>query len=244
MNVSTIRINETAREFAFRNIKHAIVHLELKPGQMVSENVLSIKLGVSRTPVREALIELARYGVVEIIRQRGSRISLIDYKRVEESQFFRKVLEEGVVKLLAEEHGSIDLEPIQKNIQLQEYYFTNKRYNDLLDLDDSFHELLFLMADKMQCFSTLHSMSIPFDRVRNLSLSSVKNLKIVEDHKEIVKAIVNHDAQQAVKAMNLHLSRYNYDKTEILKAYPASYFTQEVQAHQNLATHQKISMLR
>lgn len=223
MEISEWIPKETAREYAFRNLKNAIVRLELKPGQMVSENELSNVLGISRTPVREALIELSRNGVVEIQRQRGSRISLIDYKRVEESQFFRRVLEEGVVKILAAEK-SIDIISIKENLELQKFYYSNKKYTELLDMDNSFHKLLFQLADKMHCYKTLQSMSIPFDRVRNLSLDSVKNLKIVEDHESIVAAIINHDVDLAASAMNYHLTRYDYDKKEIFENYPESYF--------------------
>ena len=74
---------ETAREYALRMLKENIISMELKPGAMVSENELAAQLGLSRTPVREALMDMAQYGLVDILPQRGSRISLIDYALVE-----------------------------------------------------------------------------------------------------------------------------------------------------------------
>ena len=69
---------ETAREYALRLLTENIISMELKPGAMVSENELAAQLGLSRTPVREALMDMAQYGLVDILPQRGSRISLID----------------------------------------------------------------------------------------------------------------------------------------------------------------------
>ena len=77
---------ETAREYARRMLKENIISMDLKPGAMVSENELAAQLGLSRTPVREALMDMSQYGVVDVMPQRGSRISLIDYNLVEEAK--------------------------------------------------------------------------------------------------------------------------------------------------------------
>ena len=88
--------SENARSYAVRVLLYNIVHLELTPGSSVSENELSSALSLSRTPVREALIELNRIGLVEIIPQKGSYVSKIDYDIVEESRFLRLVMENAV----------------------------------------------------------------------------------------------------------------------------------------------------
>ena len=71
--------SETARSYAMRVLLYNIIHVELQPGSAVSENELSSALSLSRTPIREALIELNRIGLVEILPQRGSYISKINY---------------------------------------------------------------------------------------------------------------------------------------------------------------------
>ena len=91
-------LSENARSYAVRVLLFNIINLELIPGSSVSENELSAELSVSRTPVREALIELSRMNLVEIQPQRGSYISKIDYNSVEESRFVRVVVENAVVK--------------------------------------------------------------------------------------------------------------------------------------------------
>ena len=80
---------ETGRDYALRMLKDNIVRLELKPGSLVSENELAAEMGLSRTPVREALIELSKVKIVEIYPQRGSAIARIDCHMVEEAKFMR-----------------------------------------------------------------------------------------------------------------------------------------------------------
>ena len=84
---------ETGREYVLRVLKDNIVRLELEPGSRISENELAAEIGVSRTPVREALIELSKSKIVEIYPQKGSYVSLIDWDLVEEAQFMRLTLE-------------------------------------------------------------------------------------------------------------------------------------------------------
>lgn len=99
MRLLARRMRETGREYALRNLKDNIIHLELKPGSMVSENELAAQMGLSRTPVREALMELSKVRLVDVYPQRGSAVALIDHDLVEEARFMRGVLEGAVVEL-------------------------------------------------------------------------------------------------------------------------------------------------
>ena len=98
MRLSERLPRETGRDYAFRTVKDNIIHLELAPGSQISENELAAELGLSRTPVREALIELSRVKIIEIHPQRKSVVSLIDNELVEEARFMRDVLECAVVE--------------------------------------------------------------------------------------------------------------------------------------------------
>ena len=98
MQLSERLARETGRDYALRIIKENIISLDLAPGSPISENELAAELGLSRTPVREALIELAKVKIVEITPQKKSLVAPIDYELVEESRFMRNVLECAVVK--------------------------------------------------------------------------------------------------------------------------------------------------
>lgn len=215
---------ETAREYAFRVIKENIINLELEPGSMVSENEISSQLGLSRTPVRESLIELSRVNIVEILPQKGSRVSLIDYSLVEESRFLRFVLESAVIKELCSRSYDINLSVLEENMYLQEFYLSSADTQKLLNLDNAFHEELFKLAKKNQCYKWLmEGINIHFDRVRQMSLNSVKDIKIVNDHKELVEAIKFKEAKKGLEIIETHLSRYKIDENVIRAKYP-NYF--------------------
>ena len=211
---------ETGREYALRTIKENIINLELAPGSQISENELSAEMGLSRTPVREALIELSKVKIVEIHPQKRSVVSLIDYDLVEESRFMRHLLECTVVQLDCEMASPEDIKRLQENVQLQNFYLDNFYTEQLLPLDNAFHGILFDIARKSQIFSLMSNISIHFDRVRSMALSSVKNLKIVQDHENIVSAIARRDAAQARDLMEQHLSRYKIDAAAIREKYP------------------------
>ena len=119
MRLLARRMRETGREYALRNLKNNIIHLELKPGSMVSESELAAQMGLSRTPVREALMELSKVRLVDVYPQRGSAVALIDYDLVEEARFMRSVLEGAVVELDCDVVTDDDLAMLEENIALQ-----------------------------------------------------------------------------------------------------------------------------
>lgn len=211
---------ETGREYALRMLKENIIHLDLIPGTMLSENELAQEMGLSRTPVREALIELSKSKVVEIYPQKGSALALIDYSLVEEARFMRSVLECAVVELDCEVAAPEALEELEANIRLQEFYLENRSSEKLLELDDQFHRMLFRMAGKSQIYALMDSITIHFDRVRSMSLATVKELKTVSDHRAILDAVKERNGIKARQLMEAHLSRYKIDEEALRREYP------------------------
>lgn len=211
---------ETGRDYALRNIKENIINLELAPGSQISENELAAEMGLSRTPVREALIELSRVKIIEIHPQKKSTVPLIDYELVEESRFMRNLLECAVVELDCEMAQPVDLERLSANVRLQNFYLDNYYTNELMTLDNQFHGILFEIAKKTQIFTLMQNIAIHFDRVRSMALSAVKNTKIVQDHEDILQAIGRKDPKAARELMEIHLSRYKIDAADIRAAYP------------------------
>ena len=219
---------ESGRDYAFRVIKDNIIHLDLAPCTLISENELASELGLSRTPVREALIELARYRVIEVAPQKRGMVAPIDYALVEEARFVRNVLECAVVELCCEMATYEDLLLLSENVKLQEFYIANGPIDAIMALDDQFHEMLFSIAKKPQAFQMVQNMAIHFNRVRNIALISVHDLQIVNDHRLILEAIRKRDAVQARDVVNLHLNRCKVDALTIRKEFP-QYFRSETE---------------
>ncbi len=211
---------ETGRDYALRTLKENIISLELEPGSQISESELAAEMHLSRTPVREALIDLAKVKIIEIYPQRKSVVSLIDSDLVDESRFMRSLLECEVVQLDCRMAGPQDLKRLEENVRLQKFYLDNYYPEHLLKLDNEFHGILFDIARKSQIFLLMQSISIHFDRVRSMALATIKNQKIVEDHEELVRIIAQGDGEQARELMKKHLSRYKIDVPELRAVYP------------------------
>ena len=226
MRVLPRKARENNRDYALRTLRENIIHLDLPPGGRISENELAAQLELSRTPVREALMELARVRLVEVYPQRGSAIALIDDELVEEARFLRSVMECAVVELVCRMATEEDLLLLMENVTRQEYYLARGQSEQLWRLDGSFHSLLFRIARKEQTHSLMSDITLHFDRVRNMTLNTVENSAIVSDHRAIAQAVADRDEAEARRLMELHLSRYQVDKTHLLEHYPPEYFKQ------------------
>jgi DNA-binding GntR family transcriptional regulator len=212
---------ETGRDYALRMIKDNIVRLELKPGSMVSENELAKEMGLSRTPVREALIELSKVKIVEIYPQKGSVVSLIDYAMVDESQFMRNVLECAIAELDCRMATQEDIQKLRESLSLQQYYVKSDDTDAaFLEMDNQFHRMLFDIAKKPQVYTLMRSISIHFDRVRKLTLDDVKTVNVFHDHEQIVDAIVNKNEENARTCMQRHLNRFRIVEKQVREEYP------------------------
>ena len=220
MYVTEQLARENGRDYALRILKENIIRLELEPGSSVSDREVAARLSLSRTPVREALLELAKAKVVEIYPQKGSVVSLIDYDLVEEAYFVRSVLETAVVELACEKADAGCLEELEANVKLQWFYQKDKVTEKLLELDDEFHHLLFKGAGKMQAYEMMKGMMVHFDRVRNMALGTLKDKSLVDDHAKILEAVAKRDADGARKLMDKHLKRYRVDEEEVRRRYP------------------------
>ncbi len=227
MVISEREARENAREYALRQIRENIISLKLKPGSSVSENELARELGISRTPVREALQELAKSNLIEVYPQRGCIIAHIDFDIVDEMVFLRRVLEKAVVEELCDCITEENIQEIEKNIQLQEFYLNNKLPDKIIELDNEFHRSLFIMCNKERIYNLMEGTQGHFDRIRTLSMYSVKDIKIVADHKAILSAIKSGNKTLAAEFIVKHLSRYKLDQSEIIEKYP-DYFYKSV----------------
>ena len=194
--------SEKARSYAIRVLLYNITALELPPGSSVSENEVSSVMNISRTPVREALIELSRMDLVDILPKRGSFISKIDYGLIEESRFMRLVLETAIVKLACEQGiSSYYMELLEKNLRQESSLSNTQDFSVQLELDNHFHQLLFESVGK-----------------------SRKDARVVKDHQNILYAIRQKDSELAEMLITRHLTRFQVEKAELTKRYP-DYFT-------------------
>ncbi len=196
---------ESAYDYAYRVLLHNIINLELAPGSEVSSNKLVDALSVSRMPIREALNELSRIGLVNILPQRGSYIAKIDDRIVQESRFMR-----------------LDLEALKNNLEEYRRADQTGNYDQTLALDNEFHRLIFVSVDKAWVYNNLKTQMIHFDRLRRLAIGCIadKSENTLKDHEDILYAITRHDAEMAEMLVTRHLTHYQTDLSSLMKEYP------------------------
>ncbi|MCR5120361.1 MAG: GntR family transcriptional regulator [Lachnospiraceae bacterium] len=220
MKIETKFPRENARDYALRIMKNNILSLDLKPGTVISENELATELGISRTPVREAIIELSKAYLIETYPQRGSFVSLIDPKMVEEARFIRRITDTAVIELACEQIDEKGIAVLEENVVLQEFYLSKGMTDKIFDLDNQFHKSIYDIAEKDIVYEIHSTLMLHFDRVRNLSVSTVKDFKVVGDHRNMLEAIKAGDKKTAVELVNKHLNRYQIDEKEIRSKRP------------------------
>ena len=219
MKIEEKRSGETAREYAYRTIRDNIISLDLEPGSPFNDMEMSQHIGISRTPVREAVIQLSEESrIIEIFPQRGMRIALIDVELVEEARFLRLIVEKAAVELVCGMACEDDLN--YENIRLQEFYRQGGSPEKLLELDNEMHRKLFSICRKELTYSMCQRLSIHYDRIRSLSVTTVKDHKIIGEHRELLDAIRLKDKKRAVETMDRHLNNWMLNEKLFREQYP------------------------
>ncbi|MDR1649645.1 MAG: GntR family transcriptional regulator [Synergistaceae bacterium] len=213
--------NESARGYVVRVLRHNIVHLRLLPGTLVSANQLSQVMGVSRTPIREAIQELDNTGLMKIYPQFASQVSFIDYRKIHEANFIRMKLETAVIELACARSPDLDLDenPFEEAVQMQEYSLKSGNWTKFMEYDDAFHRQFYLLTGKMMSRQLVESVQDHFDRVRLLSIDASSCKRLVEEHRELLEAVKRGDKTTAGAITTSHLSRYLEDEKTIRSRY-------------------------
>lgn len=224
MKIEQRRAGETARAYAYRIIRNNIISLDLEPGAPFNDIEVSGQIGISRTPVREAVIQLSEESrIIEIFPQRGMRIALIDVDLVEEARFLRLTLEKAAAELACDLAGDEDLGWLDENVRLQEFYLESGSANKLLELDNEMHKKLFSICRKELTYNMCQRLAIHYDRIRSLSVATVKDYKIIQDHKALLEAFRARNKKLAADIMDQHLNRWMMNEQLFRQQYP-NYF--------------------
>lgn len=214
----------SSRDQVYESVRKDIITLEFKPGAPLSEKEVSEKLGVSRTPVREAFQKLAQDYLLDILPQRGSFVTLIDSAHVEDARFIREHLEVASVRLACSQFDFEVLDKLSMNLRMQELFMQEKKFNDLFHLDEEFHALISKGCGKTRVWDVISQVNVHLDRVRMLSMTAEYNWKtILQHHSDILKAIKQGEADAAATIMREHLSLVSVDQVELKESFP-NYF--------------------
>ena len=207
--------NNSLGSKVYRQIRDNILSGKYITNEELKEKNIGEELGVSRTPVREALRQLELEGLVSIITNKGAfvvGVSLEDIKDI----FEMRVLLEGLcAKKAAMNITQEQIEQLDENICLAKFHAQNKHYDKLVMQDSKFHEILYEASGSRELNKILKDYHEYVARVRKISLEDETRInESVSEHKKIAEAIKKHDCDLAEKCARMHISNTiaNIDK--------------------------------
>jgi DNA-binding GntR family transcriptional regulator len=206
--------SDSAAQQIEQALRRAIVTLELPPGMRLSENEVALRYGVSRQPAREALIALAKIGLVRVLPQSGTVVVKISTRQMMQVRFTREALETAIVRRACERFDPMMRASLDSMIAAQRQAALDEDRASFEKHDERFHAALAAGADAEVAWRAVIDVKCHMDRVCHLTLQNrTTMLNLIAQHKAIVAAIDARDADAADAAMRHHL-------TEILRSLP------------------------
>jgi DNA-binding GntR family transcriptional regulator len=215
----------SVQDAVYTALRKSIINLNLAPGTIVSEKEISLRYKVSRTPVREAFIHLSKEGLVKVIPQRETLVSLIDFDRVEQELFLRKSLEMAVLEPFIDKCQAEHIRELEDIIEAQKSAYSRDEFINFMNSDDQFHHVFFDAAGHELGWDVLESMCGHYHRVRLLSvwLNGIAD-DIVSQHMEMLSAIKKKDIYETRLKLNRHLNKLYAEEKMLREKFP-DYFT-------------------
>lgn len=198
------------RDVVFKTLRQAIITGEIAPGERLMEIPLSKKLGVSRTPVREAIRMLELEGLVVMIPRRGAEVARITEKDLKDALEVRCALEELAVVLACERITPEGRERLKAACIAFREAISTKHVPSIVDRDVEFHDAIFAATDNRRLITLTHNL---WEQVYRYRVEYVKDMNyhdvLVSEHDAITNAILMRDAEKARELMRTHI--YNQE---------------------------------
>jgi GntR family transcriptional regulator, rspAB operon transcriptional repressor len=185
----------TAASRIYSDLRSELVSLQRRPGEAISEAQIALSFGVSRTPVREAILKLSDEGLLEIYPQSGIFVSRIPIDALPEAIIIRKALEETTARLAAERATSSQILALRSVLERQ------REASAAGDIE-TFHHV----AGYPGIWKFIQQVKVHVDRYRRLTLPQSGRIpKVIAEHEAVLTAIEAHDPERARRAMEIHL---------------------------------------
>ena len=194
------------RDVVFNTLRKAILKGELKPGERLMEIALAERLGVSRTPVREAMRKLELEGLVVMIPRRGAQVANITEKDLNDVLEVRMALENLSIENACKKMTEEQLAELKKAAKVFEATMEDGNLVKLAEADVAFHEVIYQSSDNRRLNQVLNNLreQIYRYRVEYLKEEQTRNL-LVNEHEELVKAIRDGNVERAQEISFNHL---------------------------------------
>lgn len=194
------------RDVVFNTLRQAIIKGDLKPGERLLEIQLADKLGVSRTPVREAIRKLELEGLVTMVPRRGTTVLGITKKHLKDVLEIRSALEELALELACRRITPEQYEELVRLETLLEEKQDSDNAFELSDIDEKFHEQIYQATNNPRLIQLLANLREQMYRFRlEYMKAKDKRPRLIQEHQQIIKALKNKDSKAGRKAIYDHI---------------------------------------
>lgn len=208
-------------------LRREIISGMLAPRTMLSEQELGLRFGVSRTPIREALIKLSEEGLVEVYPQYGSFVAPIKLSDVFDSQFAREALECAAVEKAVEKIDGDRAKELNRTLDRQRAAIRSQEPQDFFRADEDMHACIMAIAGHGSAWHYVENAKAQMDRVRFLSMGLPRKQSLVlAEHVAVVDNLVARNRAGAVEAMRVHL-RGIFRSIEMIAEQKNNYFVED-----------------
>ncbi|MDD6798218.1 MAG: GntR family transcriptional regulator [Clostridia bacterium] len=209
----TMAINDylPLRDVVFNTLRQAILKGELEPGERLMEIQLAQKLGVSRTPIREAIRKLELEGLVVMIPRKGAEVARITEKDMRDVLEVRGTLEELAVSLACKNMTDDIIQELKMANKLFESAIVSKDVVKIVDADVNFHDVIYKATDNQRLMQIISNLSEQMYRYRLEYIKDARSHSIlISEHADIISRLQTKDEEGAKSVMNQHI--YNQEK--------------------------------
>lgn len=203
---SEVNDKYSLRGRVFQKLREDILSGKYREHEELKEVAIGEELGVSRTPVREAFRQLELEGLIQIIPNKGAYVTGITVKDVKDIYMIRSLLEGLCARLATEKITKEQLEEMEENIYLADFHAQKGHMDQMAELDNRFHDILYEACDSKLLEHTLKDYHEYVLRVRQKTLSNnTRGRASNDEHRQIMEAIKAGDAERAEKLANRHM---------------------------------------
>lgn len=222
VTASRLPERRTNVDYVFDTLHDEILSLKLRPGDRISEAEIAARLGVSRQPVRDAFSRLENLDLVVIRPQRATEIKRFSRLGIRKSRFIRAAIEAEVLRLAAARCDAQGRRTLERSLDEQRAALRAGDYRRFAQLDYTFHQTLCDVAGVPFAYDAIAAEKAKVDRLCVLGLSREDRMPmLLGDHEEIAARVIAGDAEGAVAAGKLHLTRLDDTINAIEKQHPA-----------------------
>lgn len=194
------------RDVVFHTLREAILKGELKPGERLMELQLAAKLGVSRTPIREAIRMLEQEGLAVTIPRKGAEVAKMTEKGMEDVLQIRRALDELAVQLACDKMDEEHLEELRRAMKAFENAARKGDVRQVAQADVAFHDAIYRAADNPKLMTLLNNLREQMYRYRVEYLKDENSYAtLIEEHKNIFRCLQNRDKAQVTRATSEHV---------------------------------------